>query len=468
MVSGMKYTAILDENGQCVDVEMKDYAGNQFNPDRKYTVGMNSYIGATYTFDHSDPGKAGMFTSIALEASGKPGVSYAHGGVGALKYIHATSSNASRWSDPLYVNYYFRDVGQATSLALNTAGVPFISYLDASAGNLKHARSYGPVWYRNVVPAPAKDVNTGLYSSIDLSGDYSPHIAYYDQTKGNLWYASWTGSSWSQTKIDQAGDVGRYVSLAIDSAAIPHMSYYDASRGNLNYASYSIQASSWMTTTVDTLENTGQFTSITVNPANVPYISYYDYSGGSLNMAFQSPTQTWVVSPVDNVGRTDALDVGISSSIALDNTGRPHISYYDIENGDLKYAYSNDVWPTAGSWNVSVLDSVGDVGLYSSLVIDTTTNTLHLCYYDYTNGNLKYAQKVGAAAWEFQIVDGDVADGDGINEGDVGYYCSIDLNGVGQPAISYYDNSHGDLKVALSYPLPPMPAPSLFIPIVNR
>jgi len=160
--------------------------------------------------------------------------------------------------------------------------------------------------------------------------------------------------------------------------------------------------------------------------------------------------------------------VGISSSIALDGLGRPHISYYDIENGDLKYAYSNDVWPTASSWNVSVLDSVGDVGLYSSLAIDTATNTLHLCYYDYTNGNLKYAQKVGAAAWEFQIVDGDVADGDGINEGDVGYYCSIDLNGLGQPAISYYDNSHGDLKVALSYPLPPMPAASLFLPIVSR
>jgi len=135
----------------------------------------------------------------------------------------------------------------------------------------------------------------------------------------------------------------------------------------------------------------------------------------------------------------------------------------------LKYAYSNVVWPTSvGDWVTTILDSTGDVGLYSSLAIDTATNTLHVCYYDFTNGNLKYAQKVGANPWEFQIVDGDVADGDGINEGDVGYYCSIDLNGLGQPAISYYDNSHGDLKVALSYPLPPMPQGNLFLPYVSR
>ena len=455
------FTSIAVDNDDRIHISYFDVTDG----DLKYA----RYAGGSWsirTLDHSGPGKAGMFTSLALEVSGKPGVFYTHGGVGAVKYIHASSSNASNWSDPSYVNYYFRDVGQATSLALNATGVPFISYLDAFAGVLKFARSYGPVWYRNNVRTD--DLNTGLYSSIDLSGEYSPRIAYYDQTKGNLWYASWTGSAWSQTKIDQARDVGRYISLAIDSASIPHMSYYDATRGDLLYATYSIQVSGWVTTTVDGLDNTGQFTSITVDPANVPYISYYDYSGGSLNMAFQSPTQTWVIYPIDNIGRTDLLDVGISSSIALDSAGRPNISYYDILNQDLKFAYWDGVWPTSGSWVTSVLDSAGDVGLYSSLSIDPATDTRHLCYYDFTNGNLKYAQKVGANPWEFQIVDGDVADGDGINEGDVGYYCSIDLNGLGQPAISYYDNSHADLKVALSYPLPPMPAASLFLPIVNR
>jgi 5'-nucleotidase / UDP-sugar diphosphatase len=63
MVSGMKYKAVTDQNGVCTDVEMTDYAGNPFDPAKKYTVGMNSYIGATYVFDHADPGTTNFDTT---------------------------------------------------------------------------------------------------------------------------------------------------------------------------------------------------------------------------------------------------------------------------------------------------------------------------------------------------------------------------------------------------------------------
>jgi 5'-nucleotidase / UDP-sugar diphosphatase len=63
MVSGMKYKAVTDQNGVCTDVEMTDYSGNPFDPAKKYTVGMNSYIGATYVFDHADPGTTNFDTT---------------------------------------------------------------------------------------------------------------------------------------------------------------------------------------------------------------------------------------------------------------------------------------------------------------------------------------------------------------------------------------------------------------------
>jgi 5'-nucleotidase / UDP-sugar diphosphatase len=63
MVSGMKYTAIVDENGICTDVGMKDLNGNSFDPAKQYKVGMNSYIGATYVFDHTDPGTTNYDTT---------------------------------------------------------------------------------------------------------------------------------------------------------------------------------------------------------------------------------------------------------------------------------------------------------------------------------------------------------------------------------------------------------------------
>ena len=48
----------------------------------------------------------------------------------------------------------------------------------------------------------------------------------------------------------------------------------------------------------------------------------------------------------------------MSTSLALDSSGNPHISYYDATNNDLKYASWN-----GASWNIQIVDSAGDVGI---------------------------------------------------------------------------------------------------------
>jgi hypothetical protein len=42
---------------------------------------------------------------------------------------------------------------------------------------------------------------------------------------------------------------------------------------------------------------------------------------------------TWNIQTVDSTG-----EVGLYSSLALDSNGNPHISYYNSRYGDLKYA----------------------------------------------------------------------------------------------------------------------------------
>jgi 2',3'-cyclic-nucleotide 2'-phosphodiesterase (5'-nucleotidase family) len=55
-VSGMTFEVVTDNNGFCIDVVMKDMNGNPLEPGKEYKVGINSYISASYRFDHRDPG----------------------------------------------------------------------------------------------------------------------------------------------------------------------------------------------------------------------------------------------------------------------------------------------------------------------------------------------------------------------------------------------------------------------------
>jgi 5'-nucleotidase / UDP-sugar diphosphatase len=61
--SGMTYTVIVNSEGLCTDVEMKDMAGNPIDPAKTYTVGVNSYISASYKFNHTDPGTTNYNTT---------------------------------------------------------------------------------------------------------------------------------------------------------------------------------------------------------------------------------------------------------------------------------------------------------------------------------------------------------------------------------------------------------------------
>ena len=55
-VSGMSYNLITDSTHQCLSVEMRDPAGNALDESKVYKVGMNSYMAASYHFDHKDAG----------------------------------------------------------------------------------------------------------------------------------------------------------------------------------------------------------------------------------------------------------------------------------------------------------------------------------------------------------------------------------------------------------------------------
>ena len=429
---------------------------NASRGDLKYAVGKP---GGSWSLSTLQPtnGLVGLFTSIAWNAAiGRPVILYYNAAAGWLMYISQASNN--KWNTPQIVAGNSRDVGLATSLAVNSDGVPFISYLDTSYGYVKYTRGF---YYTFPKYFPYTRYHNGLFSSIalnkNITSDDKPKMAFYESDNGNLMYGTWTGSSWAFKTIDWRNDVGQYNSIAIASTGTPSISYYNATNTNLMYAYWDVGLTNWFTFTLDDAGDVGKYTSLTLNAANIPFISYYDETNGDLKLKYQTPLHIWAPAVTVDAGGPLDVDVGWYTSIALDNLGNPHISYYDYTDGDLKYAFwSGSVFPAAGGgWNISTLRDVGDVGRFTSLKIYQADNTRHLCYYDYTNKDLMYARYSGGI-WEFQVVD---------SLGDIGLFCSLDINGLGQPAISYYDNSRGDLKLALSYTLPLV---KFFIPVIMK
>jgi len=81
--------------------------------------------------------------------------------------------------------------------------------------------------------------------------------------------------------------------------------------------------------------------------------------------------------------------VGVHTSLFVDSSGKVHISYYDITNVDLKYATCSSACTIEGSWLKLAADTVGDVAQYTSLFVDAS-GKVHISYWDITNGDLKY------------------------------------------------------------------------------
>lgn len=113
--------------------------------------------------------------------------------------------------------------------------------------------------------------------------------------------------------------------------------------------------------------------------------------GGTNTHALSRPSRAsdalsvWRIETVDDDGW-----VGLYSSLALDSWGQPHISYHDIGNVDLKYAYKD-----ATGWHVeTVTGSEGDVGSYSTSLALDSFDQPHISYYDDTGEKLMYASRL--------------------------------------------------------------------------
>jgi hypothetical protein len=315
-------------------------------------------------------------------------------------------------------------------------------------------------WYGEFVDISPNLTHVGTFTSLALRpGDDYPMISYYDQTNGALMVAGPTepghgscgeNADWNCTTSDQIGDVGQYTSIDIWGESLDNMklgiSYFDATNRSLKARIISCVdgdctgGNVTISSPVYAYMSVGLYTSLKFDPTGTPHIAYQaisdtnynslryaSYVGSGGNCGEGTDTGKWQCEIID-------FGIGIGQYISLDLTydGAAYLSYYDAGLGNLKMAYYTgfadpDCFSENG-WVCPILDSVGDVGLYTSITAQHTyTDKLYrIAYYDKTNGHLKYYDS------EFGPV---IVDDMGTSSSPMGV--SMDVDNEGFPVIAY-------------------------------
>jgi len=301
----------------------------------------------------------------------------------------------------------------------------------------------GGPWYKG--PVANTWLGGGGYTSLALDGAGRPHISYHDNAGGGLSsalkYVYHDGSAWNIETVDTAGDAGEYTSIAMDPLGHPHISYYDGDNEVARYATRN--GSGWQITT---LGAAGYGTSIGVDQAGHPHIAYH--SGYSPSSSLQYITyngSTW---------HTDLIDTNSASycdlALAVDSGGYPSIAYqYQIWDANgfshcgLRYAEYD-----GSEWQVEPVDSgAGYTGEYVSLAFDSLDRP-HLAYYDRRDSaqpppyGMKYAVRHGST-WEIVSIHDECTEYDCYCR----HYFSLAVDGQDQPRIACWDSGEpGGLK----------------------
>ncbi len=339
------------------------------------------------TLDSS--GTVGQFTSITIGTDGLPIISYNDSSNGNLKIAHCGNATCTSGNTAVTLAGSFSQA-TFTSIAIHTDGFPIISYIDGVTGDLMvfdcgSINCISGINTLNLVDPDAR----GFFTSITIDPDGRPIISYYD---GDLKVAYCAHPKCASgiiiSILDSQGIVGRYSSITIGTDGLPIISYQDVDDDDLKVAHCENKTCDSGNTAVifESVGDVGEYSSITIGTDGLPIISYYDRGNGDLRVghcANRICTAGTAVA-VDSLG-----DVGKYSSITIGTDGLPVISYYDSSNGNLKIAHCGNVTCTSGN-TAFIVDSIFNVGQHSAITIGTD-GLPFISYYDVDNGDLKVA-----------------------------------------------------------------------------
>ncbi len=328
------------------------------------------------------------------------------------------------------------NVGQFSSIAMRGSEI-HIAYYDATFTFIKYAFSpdLGNSWSFDTVYVFTGG-NTLKWLSLALDSSGVPHIVFSDNSNDDISHAYFNGTTWTIEVVDNNGDLGSSCSIFIDDSNHIHIAYSENTWNDLKYAIN--RNGTWQIGFVD--QNLGnrepRGIDIAVDKNYKVHISYWDRLPTNNRLKYATGNfGAWTIYNVEASG----TNTGGQSSIFFDSTGNPHISYFRYGgNRGLKYAFFNGTnFDTfyLDAFNASLTPAQGQ---WSSIKL-SSLDSIWIAYYDDNISGLKVLKK-SALKWDTLIVD---------SLGDVGRFSSLDLTSEGDPVISYYDAPNQDLKLAI-------------------
>ena len=313
-------------------------------------------------------GDSGWYNSIVIDSNDKAHIVFYRDDNSNLMY--STNKSGSWATSSIETS---NNVGKYCNLAIDSNDGLHVSYQYNTGTALKYAykSASSSSWSKTTI-----DNTGGTFTSIAIDSNDKPHIAYRD-SGGDLGYAEKTGSSWSFSSVQSAGDIA-FTSIAIDSSDDIHIAYYDASNKDMFH--FTDTSGSWVRTNLEDIgTNTGGTAlDIAIDPTtDEPGISYFDMDATSLKYTYYTGS-SWSASTVEN-----GADYGRFNSIAYDSLGNVHISH-ELNGADDLY-YTSD---KTGSWVSTPVHTTNSAGTHTSIAVDGNDD-IHIAY-RYNSGSALY------------------------------------------------------------------------------
>ena len=168
--------------------------------------------------------------------------------------------------------------------------------------------------------------------------------------------------------IDNTASITQQTSIKKDSLGFPTIAYYDSTAQDLKFARCSTQDGLGTWTIVTIAGNSpstaaGQYCSLCYDVNGFPIVAFQD---GNQVMFARCTTTNGLTVPWTKQAPWPggSGNNGMYNTLLLDTAGFPILSFYDVTNGDLKFARSTTQDGLVG-WGVATVDSVNNTGTYA-------------------------------------------------------------------------------------------------------